>query len=73
MRIILTALAILLTGSRLNVCNVLGRLVIRLQVADQSGRYIWKGLDNSGRPVSSGIYFYKVSGGQKIRSMTLLR
>ena len=57
----------------IEIYDILGRLVKRLDVLDQSGRYIWKGLDNSGRPVSSGIYFYKVSGGQKIRSMTLLR
>lgn len=72
-RVILATLAILVTANRLNVCNVLGRLVKCLQVADQSGRYIWKGLDNGGRPVASGINFYRPTAGSKIRSMILLR
>jgi flagellar hook assembly protein FlgD len=57
----------------IEIYDILGRLVKRLEVADEGGRYIWKGLDASGDRVSSGIYFYRVSGGQKIRSMTLLR
>lgn len=57
----------------IEIYDVLGRLVKRVQVLDQSGRYIWKGLDNGGRPVSSGIYFYRLSGGSRIRSMILLK
>jgi hypothetical protein len=57
----------------IEIYDILGRLVKRLKVADESGRYVWTGLDGRGNPVSSGIYFYGVSGGQKIRSMTLLR
>lgn len=57
----------------IEIYDVLGRIVKRLRVADQNGRYIWKGLDNGGRPVSSGVYFYRLSGGSRIRSMILLR
>ncbi len=57
----------------LEIYDILGRLVKRLQVDHKGGRYIWTGLDNSGQPVSSGIYFYRISDGLKIRSMTLLR
>ncbi len=57
----------------IEIYDILGRLVKRLQTSDLSGRYIWKGLDNHGAPVASGIYFYRVTGGTKIRSMTLLR
>jgi hypothetical protein len=57
----------------IEIYDILGRLVNRLQVADRSGRYNWEGIDFRGEQVSSGIYFYRVSGGSRIRSMTLLR
>lgn len=58
----------------LEIYDLLGRLVRRLKSETVGGNtYIWHGLDNNGAPVSSGIYFYKRSDGNKIRSMTLLK
>ncbi len=58
----------------LEIYDLLGRLVRRLKPETVGGNtYIWRGLDNNGAPVSSGIYFYKRSDGSKIRSMTLLK
>ncbi|GAB1467545.1 hypothetical protein MASR2M64_02180 [Candidatus Cloacimonadota bacterium] len=54
------------TPVRLEVYNVKGQLVKTL-VNDikASGNYseVWKGLDNNNRPVSSGVYFFKMSAG----------
>jgi hypothetical protein len=55
------------------IYDILGRMVRRLESGDGQGMYIWDGRDGSGSNVSSGIYFYKISGTSKIRSMILLR
>jgi len=62
----------------INVYNVSGQLVRSLV----NGSYkvgmhqaVWNGLDNSGRPVSSGIYFYRMNTSEyvAVKKMLLLK
>jgi hypothetical protein len=62
----------------IDVYNVLGQHVARLVNAKKSGgrhTIVWDGNDDSGRPVSSGIYFYRMEWGPQTlsRKMILLR
>ena len=57
----------------IEVYDILGRMVRRLESVDERGRYVWDGQDQNGSPVSSGIYFYRISEGLTIRSMLLLK
>ncbi len=66
------------TEVHLQVFDVLGRPVVNLMVGRlQTGRYRvhWKGWDAGGQLVSSGIYFYRLRGGNRAesRKMTLVR
>ena len=66
------------TEVHLQVFDVLGRPVVNLVVGRlQTGRYRvnWEGRDTEGQPVPSGIYFYRLSSGNKAesRKMTLVR
>ncbi|RMF09154.1 MAG: T9SS C-terminal target domain-containing protein [Candidatus Neomarinimicrobiota bacterium] len=63
---------------QLNIYNVLGQQVVKYQRDfAQPGTYglRWSGLDQSGAPVPSGVYFYEVRMGDfhAIKKMTLLR
>ncbi len=70
---------------RLQVFNMLGQEVATLvnSAAQLAGTYevVWTGVDNSGRPVASGLYFYKLrataaDGGKEfssVRKMLLLK
>jgi parallel beta-helix repeat protein len=60
------------------ILNILGRRVTRLlQEEKQVGvhRIEWRGVDDAGNAVSSGMYFYKVTAGDKtiLRKMILMR
>lgn len=60
------------------VFNLMGQLVATLVDAEQvNGRYTvtWRGTDDLGRAVASGVYFVKMQAGDfvGIRKMTLLR
>jgi len=62
----------------LEIYNVRGRVVRALEVSAASGAtgsVTWDGTDSAGRPVASGVYFYKLSadGKSAIRSMVLLK
>ena len=49
------------------IYDILGRELVQLVNHDQSpGRYniLWKGVDASSNPVSSGIYFYQLNAGR---------
>ncbi|MGC9336681.1 MAG: FlgD immunoglobulin-like domain containing protein [Candidatus Cloacimonadia bacterium] len=61
------------------VYNIKGRLVKTIVDAHKEKGYytaIWDGKDNNGKPVSSGIYFYKLetdNSQSQIRKMLLIR
>ena len=66
------------TEVHLQVFDVLGRPVVNLVVGRlQTGRYgvNWEGRDAGGQLVPSGIYFYRLRGGNRAesRKMTLVR
>jgi hypothetical protein len=63
---------------RLDIFDVLGRRVFELVDREMDpGSYgiIWKGTDRDGNPVSSGVYFYRLTTdwGSRQAKMTLLR
>ena len=63
---------------RLSVYNVAGQLVRTLIDAQQQPglhSVVWQGLDDQGRRVSSGIYFYRLEseGHTEIKKLTVLR
>jgi len=61
----------------LDVYDVAGRLVTKLLDGPAAGRRVvtWNGLDDAGRPVNSGVYFYRLVAGSVIetRKMLLLK
>lgn len=64
--------------ARLEVSDVLGKLVkILVNELKEPGTYsaVWNGTDNSGRTVSSGLYFYQLTtdGHRGIRKALLLK
>ena len=63
---------------RLSVYNVLGQEVVLLAAGPQvAGGHVvtWDGADELGRPVASGIYFYRLVAGEhcQVRKMLLLK
>jgi hypothetical protein len=63
---------------RIAVCNILGQKLATLIDAWQpAGSYhaVWDGRDQNGRPVASGVYFFRAEiGGQtQVRKMVLLK
>ena len=63
---------------RLEVFDLRGRRVRSLVSGEMAaGRHevVWRGCDDNGRPVSSGIYFSRLTAGgsERIRKMTLVR
>jgi len=66
------------TPVRLNIYNVAGQLVRTLVDEEkQPGvtyRVVWDGSSNAGQPVSSGVYFYRLTtkGFEQTRKMVLL-
>ncbi len=61
-------------SAALEIYDIKGRLVRVLMSESAEGNvYRWQGLDNSGKPVSSGVYFYRLSSGGETRRMTLLK
>jgi predicted outer membrane repeat protein len=62
----------------LNIYNIKGQKVKQLVSHQRSaGQHsvVWNGTDDSGKSVSSGIYFYKLKAGdfQKVRKMILIK
>ncbi len=66
------------TDVRLEIFNVVGQLVSTLVAEPQkAGRYTiqWDSTNDSGQPLSSGIYFYRLQAGEfhKVDKMLLLK
>ncbi len=66
------------TTVRLTVHNILGQTVCVLVDSDQSAGFqtaFWDGTDDHGKPVSSGVYFYRLEAGSfvEIRKMIKLQ
>jgi hypothetical protein len=60
---------------RLDVYNVLGQSVKTLIDEHMTAGYHpveWNGTDNSGQPVATGIYFYKVQAGDRIETKKMM-
>lgn len=63
----------------LDVYDVSGRLIRKLLVSEPMGsgvqNVLWNGRSDSGQPVASGVYFYRLdAGGERaVRKMTLVR
>jgi len=62
----------------IKIYNIKGSLVKTLVDSQQEAanhKFMWNGVDNSGAPVSSGMYFYKVKteGYSKTKKMLLLK
>jgi len=66
-------------NSRIEIFNIKGQKIktfSNLQINTSSNQQIiWDGRDDNNKPVSSGIYFYKLKAGEysKTRKMLLLR
>jgi len=65
------------TGWRLEIINMKGQVVTEFGGIGGPGCMVlpWNGQDNAGRPVSSGIYFYRLVAGEhcSTKKMLLLR
>ncbi|KAA3598890.1 MAG: T9SS C-terminal target domain-containing protein [Calditrichaeota bacterium] len=58
---------------KLTIFNILGEEVNSWKLNSNSGEIVWNGVDKFGKPVSSGIYFYKlVSNKNSITKKMLL-
>jgi hypothetical protein len=62
----------------LSVYNVAGQLVRRFDGSTSGPRYVdvtWDGRDDHGRPLASGVYFYRVTAGRftAVKKMVLLK
>ncbi|RMD91609.1 MAG: T9SS C-terminal target domain-containing protein [Calditrichaeota bacterium] len=65
-------------NAKLEIFNVLGQRVrVLLDERKQAGRYTvqWDGTDDTGEPVVSGVYYYKLHAGDhvNVEKMTLVR
>lgn len=60
----------------LNIYNLLGQKVVNLYNRPTKlpgpGSVLWRGVDDQGRPVPSGIYFVRLSAGQETRVQRLV-
>ena len=60
---------------RLDVFNVLGQSVRTLKDEQMEAGYHpveWNGTDNSGSPVATGIYFFKIQAGEKVETKKMM-
>ncbi|KAA3598111.1 MAG: T9SS C-terminal target domain-containing protein [Calditrichaeota bacterium] len=60
---------------KIQIFNILGEKIRNFELADSNGEINWNGLDNYGKSVSSGIYFYEIQAGNfsDMKKMVLLK
>lgn len=60
---------------RLTIFNIIGKIIRDFDLDNESSSVYWNGKNNFGKPVASGIYFYKLELGKfsKTRKMLLLK
>ena len=61
--------------AELVIYNVKGQRIKQFSIDNCQSSIVWDGKDDNNKPVSSGIYFYKLIAGdyQKVKKMILLR
>lgn len=61
----------------ITVYNIVGRRIATLMIAERFApkdyRFNWNGVDQSGVPVASGIYFYRQQGSASVHKMMILK
>ena len=62
-------------NAKLEIYNLRGQRVRQFSIFNSQSSIKWDGTDDNNKPVSSGIYFYKLKAGdfQKVKKMILLR
>ena len=50
-----------LSAATIEIFDIVGRLVSQIEIGHRGDRAIWNGNDKGGSPVSSGVYFYRLS------------
>ena len=66
------------TDWTLRIYNVSGKLVKRFEGSTSGAAYVsvgWDGVSDSGRQVSTGVYFYRIKAGNftQVKKMVLLK
>jgi len=66
------------TTVQIDICNVKGQVVnniVNRHMSAGTHRIVWDGKDNFGHPVSSGMYFYRMTTGEytSMRKMLLMK
>ncbi len=60
---------------KITVINILGQEVVTLLNEDKpAGQYtaVWAGVNSNGRPVATGVYFYRITAGDYIETKKML-
>jgi len=61
------------TQARVEIYDVLGRLVWSRDLPQAAGELDWSGLDASGRPTSPGVYFAHFRAGKRVKTTRVIR
>jgi hypothetical protein len=57
----------------LQIFNIKGQIVRSYHLTEPRGEIVWDGTDSEGNKVTSGLYFYKLQGNNKVRKMILIK
>jgi hypothetical protein len=58
--------------NQLNICNILGESIKTIKLKREEGKAVWDGKDDNHNPVSSGVYFAKISASGKDKCVKLV-